>query len=127
MELKDPSIDPFLWKYCADVIEKCNAAKTGKEDAEGYKSHEVKSSKKDEADDEEEEEEPDDMMQCLIKSKHDMKNKKCKGRVEYIQLLELSRIEFTPKFKALCQADVIRRCAGVPHNTALKVSISTSN
>jgi hypothetical protein len=84
LEMKSPTIDPFIWKHCHEVIEqKCS---------------------EDKSDDQ-------DLYECLVEQKHDMKNKKCRISIEHLQLIRLKQIKFSPKFKSQCEADVIRYCS----------------
>jgi hypothetical protein len=76
-----------------------------------------------EGDEEDDEDDDEDVLQCLVKLKPDMKNKMCRARVEHLQLLQLKNIQFSDKFKALCHADVIRRCTEDKPVTASKVCI----
>jgi len=85
IEMKNPTVDPFIWKYCRDVIEnKCS---------------------EDKSDDE-------DLLDCLAEQKHDIKSKKCKVSIEHFQLIKLKDVKrFSPKFKSNCESDVIRYCS----------------
>jgi Golgi apparatus protein 1 len=86
LEMKNPVVDPFIWRHCREYIEdKCSGDKS---------------------------EDEDDVLECLIELKSEMKNKKCKVSVEHLQLLKIKEIRFTPKFKSQCQSDVVRYCNG---------------
>lgn len=85
LEMKNPTVDPFIWRHCREYIEgKCDGDKS----------------------------EEDDVLDCLIDLKPEMKNKKCRISIEHLQLLKLKEIRFSPKFKLQCQSDVIRYCGG---------------
>lgn len=86
IEMKNPTVDPFLWRHCRDYIEdKCGKDKSS---------------------------EDDDILDCLVDLKPEMKNKKCRVSIEHMQLLKLKEVRFSPKFKVQCQSDVIRYCNG---------------
>ncbi|CAG7726469.1 unnamed protein product [Allacma fusca] len=86
MEMRNPTINPYLYKYCRQIIDnKCSEDKS----------------------------EDSDLLQCLIELKPEMKksdDKKCRASVEHLQLLRLKDIYFSPKFKSQCHEHVVRNC-----------------
>ena len=93
--MKNPTVNPFVYKYCHDLIDtKCSDDKS--DDA--------------------------DMLECLIELKPEMKNKKCRASVEHLQLLRLKDFNFTPKFKSQCHEHVVRNCKKDKKMTAASVS-----
>ena len=107
-----------MWKYCGNWVEKCSTKSEETNSKRKESDRENKNSIENEEDDDEEE---DSVLQCLIKLKPEMKSKNCRARVEHLQLLQLKNFQFSPKFKALCHADVIRRCTDEKPFTASKV------
>lgn len=102
LEMRNPTVDPFIWRHCKDVIEnKCSEEKS--DDGDG------------------------DMLECLIDYKGEMKNKKCRASVEHLQLLRLKDISFSPKFKTQCHESVVRFCNNERPITAGKVIIYLLN
>ncbi|ODN04277.1 Golgi apparatus protein 1 [Orchesella cincta] len=93
-EMKNPTVDPFIWRHCRDIIEsKCADEKS----------------------------DDTDMLECLIDYKSEMKSKKCRASVDHLQLLRLKDINFSPKFKTQCHESVVRFCNDMRPITAGKL------
>lgn len=89
VELRNPTVDPFIWRHCKDILEgKCGGVGVGDSDKS----------------------EEGDVLECLIDNKQEIRNKKCRSSVEHLQLLSLKDISFSAKFKQQCHESVVRFC-----------------
>jgi len=94
--MKNPTIDPLIWKHCNEEIHSKCAEDMSNED---------------------------DMLDCLIDAKPNIKNKKCKANIMHLQLLELKDIKFSPRFKNQCEEYVRKFCFHSDHLTPSQVPL----